>query len=89
MFFLHIIAYQSVSFCEVLCDRLVTVFSLIILELFTLCSNGRAMKMGTDSSQKLNNEYLIYPVMSNEVKMHDINEREMTMVLLCGSIMVM
>ena len=74
MFFLHIIAYQSLSFREVLCDRLGTAW---------------AMKMGTDSSQKLNNEYLIYPVMSNEVKMHDINEREMTMVLLCGSIMVM
>ena len=57
----------------------------------TLCSNEWVMKIGTDRSQKLNNEYLIYPVMGNEVKMNEIwviiNGRVMGMVLFCGSIM--
>ena len=51
------------------------------------------IEIGTDRSQKLNNKYLIFPVMGNEVKMNEIwviiYGREMGMVLFCGSIMTM
>ena len=51
------------------------------------------MKIGTDSCQKLSNEYFVFPVMGNEMKMYEIwvisNGRVMGMVLFCGSIMTM
>ena len=71
---------------------LVAVF-LLKVQLFTLCSNEWIMKVGIDSHQKLSNGYLIFPVMSNEMKMKEIwvinNGRVMGMVLFCGLIMTM
>ena len=58
--------------CKQWYTTLVAEYLLKIQELFTLCSNEWVMKIGTDSCQKLSNEYFVCPVMGNEMKMYAI-----------------